>query len=444
MHSDSIFSIGYKPADIDDVNSIIHQLDINSKTWKDARAKLENMILEFEGKSRNIQDLKMTDIQPYGEVAHFPQIMVQLTSLELIDELRSSPNVRFVEPTGFSLEDKLASYRSSSGCDGNPNYNINGADYSTISPLAKQPWNYDRHDIDDAWANSEGDDATICIIDTGASDDQNNLGSQFTSGQSNGRYIRKYSTLYSGSWWWRSLDPPHDDCGHGTSMCGLASGPRSNDGNSLGVAYKSNLISVRGVEDVIISSSNERAGVRDALYLAGNRSDVQIISMSIGTPFYSSTVADGIYYAYNQGKLIFAAAGTSLSWTSWYGVIFPATMSQTVAVTGVKDQANNVKCNTCHSGSQVDFVIVMQRSNNNNRTSLSLATYSNQPKYVGGSSCATATAAGIAALVWSNNPGYVRSDVMQDLKIASEYYPNRHGQFGWGRINANTAVSGGL
>ncbi|MBL0101620.1 MAG: hypothetical protein IPP49_17630 [Saprospiraceae bacterium] len=44
--------------------------------------------------------------------------------------------------------------------------------------------------------------------------------------------------------------------------------------------------------------------------------------MSIGSPISSSTVSDGIYYAYNKGKMIFAAAGTSYSWTTWYGVIF--------------------------------------------------------------------------------------------------------------------------
>ena len=192
---------------------------------------------------------------------------------------------------------------------------------------------------------------------------------------------------------------------------------------------------------MIISTSNERNGVKDALILAGNRGDVKVISMSIGTPFWSGTVADGIYFAYNKGKFISAAAGTSLSWTSWYGVIFPATMSQTVAVTGVKDSDPLVKCNTCHSGSQVDFVMRMQRASNNNRTGLTLALDTDQPTYVGGSSCATASVSGIAALIFSNNPGATRAQVFNAMKENASYYPNKHGSLGWGIIDAGDAVN---
>ena len=56
------------------------------------------------------------------------------------------------------------------------------------------------------------------------------------------------------------------------------------------------------------------------------------------TAFSNSKVADAIRYANNRGKLILAAAGTSTTFANWVGVIFPATMSVTVAVTGVKEE----------------------------------------------------------------------------------------------------------
>ena len=102
----------------------------------------------------------------------------------------------------------------------------------------------------------------------------------------------------------------------------------------------------------------------------GDLNDIKIISMSIGTPFSSGTLKDGVTYAYNKGKLIFAAAGTSFSWTSWWGVIYPAALSQCQAVTGVKESGST--CSDCHDGSQVDFTIPMQRNASSNRTSLSL------------------------------------------------------------------------
>ncbi|MFT6354595.1 MAG: hypothetical protein ACJAXD_001585 [Cryomorphaceae bacterium] len=98
------------------------------------------------------------------------------------------------------------------------------------------------------------------------------------------------------------------------------------------------------------------------------------------------------------------------------------------------------KCSTCHSGSQVDFVVTMEDRNNSNRTPLTLADSGNDPNYTGGSSVATATAAGIAALVWSNDLTQTREDVLEALKNASSFYPARDGSFGWGKINARTAV----
>ena len=434
MHSDSIFSIGYTLDNFIVFEEQIHAIDFKDKAWVQTKQTIMKLIEDEEV-------IDTEDLYPFGLSDDFPHIIVQISSLRTIQKLRSHPNVRFVEPLGFSIEDLTLQKRSGSGCSGSPNYNINVNDYQTTAPSVKVPWNFYIHNIDDAWNSSTGDNIRIAILDTGASDSQDNLGSQFAAGMSSSRNIIKASTLYSGSWWWRSLDSPNDDCGHGTSMAGLAAAPRGSDGNAVGVAYQSDLITINCSEDVIISTSNERSGVRDALFMAGNRSDTKIISMSLGTPFYSSTVADGIFYAYNQGKLILAAAGTSLSWTSWYPVIFPANMSQCTAITGIRDGSTMQRCATCHSGPEVDFVIVMERANDTDRNSISLANSTNQPKYIGGSSCATATTAGIAALVWAENPSASRTQVLQALKDASQYYPSRHSEFGWGKIDAQQAVA---
>ena len=115
-------------------------------------------------------------------------------------------------------------------------------------------------------------------------------------------------------------------------------------------------------------------------------------------------------------------------------------MAETVAVTGVKEGYPLVRCDVCHSGSEVDFIIMMQRRNSSN-TSLTLAMSGNTPSYVGGSSTATAMTAGIAALVWAKNPSQTRTQVLNKLKNAASIYPSRNGEFGWGLLNAQTAVS---
>lgn len=440
LHSDQILAVGYQ---IEGVlaKDVIGLTDKLSTDWLSKRDEILDFILENERKTRAKNDLTLDDILPFGLDDEIPTISIAVTSLETVKALADRNDIRYTEPMGYEMKEELL--KSSSGCDGSPNYSINSADYTTTSSYnAKIPWNFYNHNIPAAWANSTGDNIGICIIDSGVANNQDNMGTQFSSGNSPGRSINKYSTHYSGSWWWKKLDSPNDQCGHGTSMAGLAGAPWSTDGNSLGVAYRSNIVSVRAVEDVIISSSNEKNGVKDALKLAGNRSDVKIVSMSIGNVISSGTVKDGIYYAYNRGKLLLAAAGTSTSFTNWVGVIFPASMSQTVAITGVKAQSSYDRCNTCHSGSKVDFTIQMQRSNDSGRNSLSLATSSNQPKYISGSSCATATTAGIAALVWATNPSMSRTDVINRMKLASDLYPSRSSSYGWGNINAQAAVQG--
>ncbi|MEO0626601.1 MAG: S8 family serine peptidase, partial [Bacteroidota bacterium] len=120
--------------------------------------------------------------------------------------------------------------------------------------------------------------------------------------------------------------------------------------------------------------------------------------------------------------------------------IFPANRWNTTAVTGVRDGSSLQRCDICHDGSQVDFVAVMQRQNDTDRTSLTLAMSGNQPSYVGGSSAATATTAGIAALVWATNPGQNRTQVLDRMKNAASIYPGRDNNFGWGIVDAAQAV----
>lgn len=439
--SDSIISIGYTIDTQLDAASFIGTQDGLDNQWLSKRDEIINEILQREQTARSNDQLTVEGLLPFGLDDDIPTISIQITDADMIEELKSRDDIRYIEPMGYELQEK-EHLKSSFGCDGSPD-NINSADYTQTSTFnAKIPWNFSNHNITSAWSRSSGDNIGVLIVDTGASDNQDNLGSQFASGNSPSRSITRLSTHYSGIWWWRTKDSPHDQCGHGTSMAGYAGAPWSTDGNSVGVAYRSNIVSVRAVNDVIISSSNEKNGVKDALIIAGNRSDVQIASMSIGNIISSGTVRDGVNYAYNRGKLIFAAAGTSTSFTNFVGVIFPANLSNTVAVTGVRDQSTYSRCNNCHSGSAVDFTIQMQRSNDSDRNSISLATSTNTPKYVGGSSAATATTAGIAALVWATNRNMSRNQVLDRMKRASDFYPSRSSSFGYGNINADAAVRG--
>jgi len=152
-------------------------------------------------------------------------------------------------------------------------------------------------------------------------------------------------------------------------------------------------------------------------------------------------------------KMIFAAAGTfgiePIGVIQPVGVIFPANLptSHTLAITGVKNtldnENNTISCSTCFDGPEVDFVTIIQRTSNGNGP-LTLASAGDFPKYTNGSSAATATAAGIAALVWSASPNETKDQIIDRLKNSTrdtQFDPivrgNKHG---WGRIDAFYAI----
>lgn len=435
VQSDSVLLVGYQPAGEQLVNQKLHTITVADPAWVQAKERVLDQILAIENGSRETSQsaetllLKEDDTLPYMEI--------RTASLAVVQYLRASPRVRYVEPASYYLQtpdpapnQRVASKLSCTYIDDAP---VPAADYQSLSPEVKASWNLFPLSIPQAWGRSTGAGITVGLIDTGTSPTQPKLGSEFNQGESQGRTITKLGT-YQG-------DASDDLCGHGTRMAGLIVAPRGYGGTAVGVAYNANLVAIRGTGDVILDSRDEKRGVANALKILGNSPDVRIISMSIGSLFSIGSVKDAIRYAYGKGKLIFCAAGTSTSFTTWAGVIFPARMSETVAVTGVREGNQYKRCNTCHTGSAVDFTMTMQRSDPD-RTTLALPEAGTGLSTVGGSSAATAIAAGVAALVWSTDPSMHRDAVYQRLKETADLYPNRDRSFGWGNIDAYQAVAG--
>jgi hypothetical protein len=442
--SDKVLSVGYKPENEGDINSKIHLIDINATEWKSAHEKVLDIVFEEESKTN--PSLKRSELEVFEENI-LPVIDVKVSNLSTIERLRSSKLVRYAEPMGYEAKgssDAKSRVNSDSGCGSNTaESGLTGSDYTTISPNAKASWNFAYHNITQAWAKSTGAGAKMVIIDTGCSDAQENLGSTFNQGSSSGRTIEKLVTLPRDTFFGipiGSVETPNDGCGHGTSMEGAACGPRGTDGNTVGIAYNANLITIHAAADVFLNESRESKGVADAFTLAGNRADVKVISMSMGNIISSGQIADGVRYAYGKGKLIFCAGGTSFGWTAgWAGVIFPASMAEAVAVTGIKDNLTQ-RCDACHEGSDIDFVLVMEKVSTS-RKPLSLAMSGDSPSTVGGSSVATASTAAMATLIFSKYPSLTRDQVFDRMKQNSSYYPSRNGNFGWGRVNIDAALN---
>lgn len=420
-------AIGYQPAGMTDIESQIHKINIQSGVWKETHDALVDEILSILSRENRSTALRLEDILIEDDPI-LPILTIRTTNKQVVERLANLTNVRYLEPLDYwpgSDQD-----RSTSGC-GVSSTALNASDYTTTTPNCLLPWNFNSIQVPGAWTMASGQGITIGVIDAGLSSAQPLLNADFNNGDSNsGRSVTTDFTWGSSAF---------TTCSHGTSMAGTAVGPKNNSGATTGIAYRSNLHFIRGCEDVVLDKSSERTGVKNALIKMGNKSDVRVVSMSIGTPFYSSVLYDGVVYANNMGKLLLAAAGTSFSWTSWWGVVYPAAHSQCVAVTGVKE--NFSTCNSCHDGSEVDLTVVMERNSNSNRNSLSLRPSGTTPSYIGGSSVATASVAGVAGLIWSLNPNFTKDQVYNFLKTTSQYYPGSSSSTGYGNINAQAAVA---
>ncbi len=411
-HGDGYLNIGYGT-----------QINFSGQKSSEVETAKENILTILEANENKAKSALVTEEQ---EVLQY--IEVKVSSLKTIKELQKMDKIRYMEPSSYTFFLKNEENQKNFGCarDGRP---VNSNDYRVTTPGSWIPWTFDIHNIPQAWQYSTGAGITVGIIDSGISDSQKFLGSNFNDGFSTGRTVEKLGT-FDGS--------VVDDCGHGTAMSAAIAGPRNDDAMPVGVAYNCNLVSYRGTGDVLLDSRKERRSVSKALMELADRSDVKVISMSIGWVWTVGNIKDAVKYAHSKGKMIIAAGGTSTTFTNWYAVIFPASMKETVAVTGIRE--NGKRCNICHDGRKIDFTVMMQRDKDSDRTMPVLGYRSDVRNVVGGSSIATATTAGIAALVWATNPEMTREQVLEKMQKAGEYYPNRSNRYGYGKIDVLKAV----
>ncbi|MDX2245167.1 MAG: S8 family serine peptidase [Bacteroidia bacterium] len=438
---DSTVVVGYKPATLDSINHILHLIDLNNPDWMYAR----DYTIEFVRQQLQILHPGTafpTDTFLLRSHEVLPILYFKLSDYEVIAGLRQLGTVVYVEPEGYNENLYAADPIRTSGCNEETDQ-IESSDYFTISPNSKVSWHLGigTHRVSLAWdVCPKGTGITLGLIDTGIDSDNTYLSQSglFTSGQSGGRTIEKFGTFDGTS--------PHDLCGHGTRMAGILAHPRTNNGGITGIAYKSSLVSYRVANGVILDGTEEKEAVVDALTALGDRSDVRIISMSVGKVFEHQPITQAIKYAYGKGKLIFCAAGGGYQET--HPAKSPSLANEVVAVTAAKydyndpNHVNLTKALYCPFDTYVDFAGLVEE-NMPTKTRFALSTQLDNGASLAWSkkaSAATATTAGIAALVWSCNLNRSRAQVLAILQQAGSRWGNVSTDYGYGVIDAKEAV----
>jgi subtilisin family serine protease len=362
--------------------------------------------------------LAQRGVQLLSEDELLPRMEVRLADQAALSAIRKLPFVDYVEPVLIPQE--LPQFAGIGGCGWGSAW-TGDRQYTSTGDIYSQK--FTGMGIPSAWSYSSGAGIKIGLIDSGLSSGQGQFMSTFTSGQSSGRTLTLLRLTSQAS--------VYDDCGHGTRMAGIISAPW--DGQSVGgIAYRASLVSIRHASGVAAVNSSDAAGsVR-----AANQYGAQVIVMAWESLNWLWQVSDEIeYWHYSRQVLFFGAAGTSGCWDGILdsNVIFPADMPEVVAVTGVTYPSGGVPCGI-HRGSDVELTSYLDVP--------STGRYTADVVGMGGSSNATAVAGGIAALVWSRNPGMTRDQVRARLQQTAQYYPSRHSEQGYGLMNAYRAVTG--
>lgn len=440
VHGEKMLSVGY--GEEEDI-----YLAQRSTKLEDAKFKIVSIVQEYEGIEE--QALALFSEEEEDDVLNI--VDVKVTKLETVKALLKAENVAYIEPLGYShFEDYVESKNESSsktsarglGCRMEADV-LDVNDYVNLYPNNIIPWNYFSHNITEAWKYANGHNITVGIIDTGISPHQYLLTPEgFKSGYTPNkqRYIEKIGT-YIPIGNKNKNDGPDDRCGHGTSTASILAAPANANGHTVGVAFNSNLVAYRATKDVLLNTIRERKAVARAITRLGQRSDVRIISMSLGSTTWVRRIARAVRYTNRRGKMIVAAGGSSTYATGGIArVVFPARMSEVVAVTGINTKGD--RCTTCHEGKAIDFTATMQFPTwkLRHKTLPTLGFKTGWATRFGGSSSATPMVAGIAALIWSRNPALNKDQVYDIMKKSSQFPNNKSSKFGHGNIDALKAV----
>ncbi|MBK7973717.1 MAG: S8/S53 family peptidase [Deltaproteobacteria bacterium] len=191
-------------------------------------------------------------------------------------------------------------------------------------------------------------------------------------------------------------------------------------------APRASRATVRGSSLPFLLLPNDIIGATNGILALADDDAVQVVSMSMGTIFRSQEMERAIDELHGRGKILVAAAGTTVPVIrDLIGVVFPATLPTVISATGLSDTTQTggqfELGSASHGGPENDFVI--------------------EPSPA--SSEAVSSLAGIIATLWAIDPGQPRESILDALVRSSNFYQANGAKdplFGWGRVDAYQAA----
>lgn len=216
----------------------------------------------------------------------------------------------------------------------------------------------------------------------------------------------------------------NDTNGHGTQMAGIIAASGAGNPMVKGAAPEAQLYAVKLTDgESFINTAAVLKGIEWAI-----AEDMDIISMSFGTYFYSKLLERALELAQENGILVVAPAGNDGGFAEEYRLMYPAAYDAVIAVGaggayGTESFSNN--------NEQLDFVAPGR-----------LDTLQADGAYtrVVGTSASAAYVTGILAGLWSHNIALSGDKLLNLTKNTAYVSNNQKSYVGYGEINVAEAL----
>ena len=223
---------------------------------------------------------------------------------------------------------------------------------------------------------------------------------------------------------------------HGTHVAGIAAGIGDNGEGVAGVAWGgAHIVPIKVFDDS--GSVTSEATVACAIYWAIGSTDpdeicgaepndhpAAILNLSLGGPGASSTLAAAIAAATAQGALVFAATGNGGSLGAYQGIFMPANAPDAIAVGSVNSnfERSHFSRFDVYGGPTTELM-----APGGFLIGTGAPIFSAMPDdtygYLSGTSMATPYAAGVAALLWADDPAATATEVWARMRNSAYLAP---------------------
>lgn len=239
---------------------------------------------------------------------------------------------------------------------------------------------------------------------------------------------------------------PNDDGAHGTHVTGTIAQTTNNNFGVAGIAFNTTIMPIKVLS---AGGTGTYAMIADGIYYATDNG-AKIINLSLGGYGASATLESAVAYAYNNGVTIFAAAGND-NVSSLVYPFYPAAYDAYCIAVGATRYDETLSYYS-NFGPSLDIVapggdVTEDQNEDGYADGVLQQTFGDTPVdwsywFYQGTSMSTPHASGVAALLLAQNssltPDQIRSalqDTAEDLGASG-----RDDTYGWGLIDAQAAL----